>query len=1331
MMDFLRVYSKPTKKGVEVYPVFVVKSSKDLMVRGRDFYAMWDEESGLWTKDESDVMAYVDSKVQEEADNQKNKTEDPVYALYMWNSDSGVIDKWHRYVQKQMRDHYHTLDEKIIFSNQKTKKTDYASKKLSYAIGNGSLDAYEELMSTLYDPDERTKLEWAIGSIISGDSKRIQKFIVLYGSAGSGKSTVLNIIQKLFEGYVSIFDSRELASSNNAFALESFNSNPLVSIQHDGDLSRIEDNTKLNSIVSHETMTVNEKFKSKYTAKFNTFLFMGTNKPVKITEAKSGLLRRLIDVRPSGRKLPYNKYVKLMKSIEFELGAIAQHCLDRYLELGENYYENYIPVEMMSATNDTYSFIEYSYLDFFTKYDELTLRDIWEEYKSYVDYAKVQYPMTMRALGVEMRNYYDDYKPEGRLDGRHVRNIYSGFKRSKFEQKETDTEKSTKEESWLIFKSQKSLFDETHQNCPAQLANENGTPTRRWANVTTTLKDIDTSKTHYVKIEEHEVAMDFDKKDENGNKSFELNYAEAVKWPPTYAELSKSGEGIHLHYLYSGDVSELKRVISEDVELKVFTGDSSLRRRLTKCNDIPIATISSGLPLREKKKMLDDNVLKNEAAIANRIKKCLRKEHHGATTPEISFIKKTLDDAYEAGVKYDVRVLRPAVLAFANNSTHQSSKCVSMVAEMKFCSDDYEENFEEDRRDIRVVDESKLVFYDVEVFPNLFLLNWKFRGKEQKVNRMINPDAKQLRLITKYNLVGFNNRRYDNHIVYARLHGYSNEELYALSQKIISGSKNAMFASAYNLSYTDVYDFCSKKQSLKKWEIELGIVHKELGLRWDEPVPEHLWGKVAEYCDNDVIATEAVFEANQGDWIARKILADLADMSVNSSTNSLTTRIIFGTNKKPNLVYTDFKTGKQYDRTGKDVTDPSIINKFDGYDNVYSDKDKKYHNMYRNVDIGYGGYVFSKPGIWYNVDTFDVSSMHPTSAVQLQAFGEDTKKFKELKDARIYIKHGDYDSASKMFDGRLSKYLTDKKNAKALAGALKIAINSVYGLSSAKFDNPFRDDRNKNNIVALRGALFMKTLQDEVESRGFTVVHIKTDSIKVPNATPEIREFIMSFGQKYGYSFEHESTYQKMCLVNDAVFIAKYSNDELNGDHKGKWTATGAQFQVPFVFKSLFSKEKLEFSDFCETKSVSTALYLDMNEDLPDVSAAEKAKEKLMKSQTPDQKQIDILNEEITKGHNYQFVGKVGLFCPIKPGYGGGELLREVSPGKYSSANDAKGYRWLESEIVKTIGNDDWINKEYYDRMAETAIDAISQYGDFYSFVSDDIIDIRDGSRTY
>ena len=466
--------------------------------------------------------------------------------------------------------------------------------------------------------------------------------------------------------------------------------------------------------------------------------------------------------------------------------------------------------------------------------------------------------------------------------------------------------------------------------------------------------------------------------------------------------------------------------------------------------------------------------------------------------------------------------------------------------------------------------------------------------------------------------------------------------------------------------------------SPQRWEIELGIGHKELGLPWDQPVPEERWTEVAEYCDHDVIATEAVFGHLKGDWTARQILADLAGMTVNDTTNTLTTRIIFGTEKKPKLVYTDLATGK---------TDPpewqrkDIITAFPGYEFV----DGK--NVYRGTDVGKGGYVYAEPGMYWNVALLDIASMHPNSAIAMNVFGEYTKHFKDILDARIAIKHKDYSTAKTLFGGKLAPYLEDESTAKDLAQALKIAINSVYGLTSANFDNPFRDIRNKNNIVALRGALFMRTLQDEVQSRGFTVCHIKTDSIKIPDATPEIIQFCMDFAKRYGYTFEHEATYEKMCLVNDAVYIAKYKD--------GGWTATGTQFQVPYVFKTLFSKESIEFDDLCETKSVTSALYLDMNEDLPE-------------------------NE-----HNYIFVGKVGRFCPIKPGRGGGLLCREMTDAKtgekkYASATGAKGYRWLESEMIQELGKEDDIDRSYYNRLVDDAIETISKYGDFEQFVSDD-----------
>ena len=228
----------------------------------------------------------------------------------------------------------------------------------------------------------------------------------------------------------------------------------------------------------------------------------------------------------------------------------------------------------------------------------------------------------------------------------------------------------------------------------------------------------------------------------------------------------------------------------------------------------------------------------------------------------------------------------------------------------------------------------------------------------------------------------------------------------------------------------------------------------------------------------------------------------------------------------------------------------------------------------------------------------------------------------------------------------------------------------------------------------------MIDLKEAVKKQGYRVIHIKTDSIKIPDATPEIIEFVTEFGKKYGYTFEHEATYDKMCLVNKAVYIAnyKYANlckdmygyiPEKNKKFSNEWTATGDQFAQPFVYKKLFSKKQILFEDMCETRTVSTALYLDLNEKLPP-------------------------NE-----HDYHFVGKAGQFCPIKPGCGGGILLREKD-GKYDSASKSKDFRWLESEVVKNLHKESDIDIRYYSILVDAAIKDISEYGDFEWFTSDD-----------
>ena len=900
------------RNGIEVYPKFIIKKSKDLMIRGGDFYAVWIEELGLWSTDEDDVITIIDRELRRFAEENVAQVGPYPTILYMREAESGMIDSWHKYCQKQMRDSYHMLDENLIFSNTETNKKDYASKRLEYPLEPGPIKAWDRLTSVLYSEEERHKIEWAIGAIVTGDSKHIQKFMVLYGAAGTGKSTILNIIQQLFEGYYSVFDAKALGSASNSFALEAFNKNPLVAIQHDGDLSKIEDNTRLNSLVSHEEMTINEKFKSTYTNRFKCFLFMGTNKPVKITDGKSGLLRRLIDVAPSGNKLDPKEYKTIMKQIPFELGAIASHCKEVYLD-DPGYYDDYTPTTMMGASNDFYNFVADAYY-VFKKEDGTTLKAAWEMYKTYCDEARVPFPMSQRNFKEELKNYFWEYEERFTSEsGERLRSYYSKFKTEKFgdtfqEKILSSKPKVSSKLRTIVFEEQESIFDTECADCPAQYASSKETPTSKWEKVRTTLKELDTHKLHYAKVPENHIVIDFDLKDESGNKSFERNLEAASKWPATYAELSKSGAGIHLHYIYSGDVTRLSRIYDDDIEVKVFTGGSSLRRKLTKCNDLPVATISSGLPLKGEDKVINFEGFKSEKALRTMIKRCLNKEHHGATKPEVDYIYKILNDAYESGLKYDVTDMENEIIGFAASSSNQADKCLKIVKDMKFKSEETNEPVNND--------DQPLVFFDVEVFPNLFLVNWKVEGGDKPVVKMINPKPTDIEQLLKFRLIGFNNRSYDNHMIYACLMGYTNEQLYDLSQRLISKDKDisrkAKFGEAFNLSYTDVYDFSVNKQSLKKWEIELGIHHQELGLPWDEPVPKEKWTLVAEYCENDVRATEAVFNHLKGDWTARQILAALAGMTVNDTTNSLTTRIVFGKERNPKLVYTDLATGEQF-----------------------------------------------------------------------------------------------------------------------------------------------------------------------------------------------------------------------------------------------------------------------------------------------------------------------------------------------------------------------------------------------------------------------------------
>ncbi len=1314
MFDFLKVTKTFRNSRYYYKPTFITKTSiKDLLVRGQAFYAVFDHSTGFWTKEKARLIEMIDEQVREYAENDvgnsilSDEAHGPVI-VQMADSANHIVEQFDRFCKTLGDNQEHMLDMKMLFSNSEVSRKDYATKTLDYPLQYCPTPYYDALCETLYLPDEREKWEWAVGCMIAGESSKIQKMFAFYGEPGTGKSTIISgILAKQVmggrkAGYAVKFEAVNLVGGNE-FGTDFLENDSILAYDDDAELDKINARSTLNKIVSHETVRVNCKFKSPFMTNPNCIVFVGTNDPIQLSP-NSGMRRRLIDIRPTGNLVSADMYDECMEHIPFEKSGIAWRCLQVYKKLGRHYYDHYIAEDMLSRTSPFHNFVVENVMEL---KDGISLAKAYDMYVSYAEICKYKNVIVRYKFRDTLKLYYDKYS-----DGK-----FEGFRWEKIGEKRPETVKIDIC-GWLQFDKTNSLFDKKFAGQPAQYANEEGLPSYKWSNVNTTLSDISTNKLHYVKMPEEIICLDFDIRGEDGEKSFEKNLEAASKFPPTYAELSKSGCGIHLHYIYTGgDPKELSRIYEDNVEVKVFTGNSALRRCLTKCNDIPIAELSSGLPMKVKggKNMVDWDGFKNEKILRAMIIKNLKKEYHPATKPSIDYIDKLLSDAYDSGVSYDVRDLQNDILAFAMGSTNKADYCVELVSRMHFCSKDILEN-EREIENNTVDENAPIVFFDVEIAPSYkqyveycnnngidinplipkdskahFLVCWKYRGDGKKIQKMLDPKPEEVEALFKYRLIGFNNRDYDNHMVWAASQGYTPSELYSLNSKIIvEKDRKAKFGQAYNISYTDIYDFAAgdNKMGLKKYEIKLHLDHVEWDRPWYEPIPDDRLVDWVNYCSNDVLSTEVVFDYLKDDYEAREILAKLAGGTVNDTTNSLTTKLLTHDISDPQsqYIYTDLSTifpGYEYHPEGIDK---------ERYSTEPGTKVSTRKSIYMGEDPSEGGFAnCPQPGVYFNVGLFDVVSMHPHSAIRLKIFGEEiTKRFENLVEGRVAVKHirevGDdaYKEAirrlgpivEEIFDGVKPEDV--KAKAKAVANALKTAINSVYGLTSAKFDNKLRDPKNVDNIVAKYGALFMITLKHKVQEMGYTVVHIKTDSIKIANVDDNIKKFIMDFGKKYGFTFEHEATYSKICIVDDAQYVAYEVEADGEKLKEPFWTVTGAKFAPPYLFKNLFTHEEVVFDDYPEIKSVSdAAIYIS------------------------------------TDGTD-KFIGRIGSFVAVKEGYGG-ELVR-VKGDKRSAVTGTKGYLWNESEIIRK--HPDRLDLDYYRNECDKAIEAINEYYPFDDFVN-------------
>ncbi|MEG0239463.1 MAG: DUF5906 domain-containing protein [Anaerorhabdus sp.] len=1249
-MDFTRTIAQdqtsPNRTcDIKIYPDYKYKGVKDIVTKGKAFYAFWNGTN--WDTNNDNLIGAIDAN--SFAEKKRLEALDPHKRIkvMMLNSHSSNMMKDFLSYQKQLTTKNPVFNTKVMFASDKVKREDYSTNKLPYDLEEGPTPAFDEMMGVLYEENQLDKILWFMGILLSNNASKVQKFMFLYGGKGSGKGTVINIFKMLFEGYHEPIDLN-LLTGNSEFATSQVKEVPLL-IDDDTDISKITKDTNLLKLTSHEPMHINIKFKDPYDTQFMGLLITASNQRFKVRNVDSGITRRAVVVEPTEKTLSRSKYMKLYDQIKFEIPMIANKAVERFNEMGFAYYDDFIDVDMLEATDLIFSFVS-EYEDQLG--DEVNLKDVAKLYKMYLEDLDFDTAGSKRRIKEELKRYYRQFITEIRIDGVKHRNVYRGFKREIIHP-EGHKPREIPVETTNNLTATHSLLDDMYAEQPAQLANVHGVPSVSWDKCTVKLKDIDTSKLHYVVPGDNHIVIDFDIKNEKGEKDLAANIKAAAHFPETYQEVSKSGGGLHLHYIYSGDVSKLAPDYDKDIEIKTFKGKSSLRRMVTKCNDIPVRTLSTGLPQKKEGNDLNEQVeiiSWNEKKLRTTIKKNLNKEYHSATKPSIDFIKATVDQAEADGVLYDINDMRPAIIAFAAQSSNHASYCLKIVNKLNYCTIVENEPLPTINGQSNIVEDKDITFFDVEVFPNLFIVVWMDYNGEPVT--WINPTPAQMGELLKKNLVGFNNRGYDNHIIVARWNGETNEELYKRSKLIISKDTDrwaGTIRTAGEMSYADIYEYSTDKKSLKKWEVDLGIKHDELEFDFDKPLPEEHWPRAAGYCSNDVRATKEVFIATQSDYVARKILATLSGLPVNSTNKMHSEKFMFGDDPRPQdkFVYTD------------------LSKEFPGYKyDPFATKTPK--STYFGEDTSDGGYVYSEPGVYGDVALLDIVSLHPSSAIIMDYFGEYTPRYADLLKVRVLIKNKKYDEAAKMFDGVLSPFLKDKTTAKSLSYALKIIINIVYGLSSASFDNKFKHKDNVDNIIAKRGALFMMTLKKNVQEMGYTVAHIKTDSIKIPNADQEIIDYVFWFGKQYGYEFDHEHTYKRMALVNKAVYIAEYEDEETG---ENVWEPTGAQFADPIVLKSLFTHEPIVEEDYATMKQAKTPIYL-----------------------------------------GETFIGKnAHVYASLT-----GQELMKGDGDKRDCVVGTKGFKW---ELMANYKGKQDLDMEYYDGLVTKAIEAIDKVGSAYQII--------------
>jgi len=337
-------------------------------------------------------------------------------------------------------------------------------------------------------------------------------------------------------------------------------------------------------------------------------------------------------------------------------------------------------------------------------------------------------------------------------------------------------------------------------------------------------------------------------------------------------------------------------------------------------------------------------------------------------------------------------------------------------------------------------------------------------------------------------LIGFNNYGYDDLILQKMMTGRPQREIKDLSDRIIrkENTENERRAIQKFLRQHDIITLDTRQQlpgelSLKQIEGNMGrsIIESEIPFDLDRPLTEAERETVLKYCAYDVESTIAVFNQREKDYFDPK--DELLKMYSREDCYRWNTTTFSAELLRPAFyeMWQKPRIPEQFWRKNPQIPE----NVWEYWEN----QERLAEDLAANTKKGsitvkrYGcDITFSLGGLhgtaeygseFRHVKDLDVQSMYPSIIINLGFLKEKTELFRQIRDNRIAM----------------------KKTDPVRSGAMKLVLNSVYGLLRSEYSKLYNPMACVT--VCIFGQIALFDLCGRLYAAGYRLLNINTDGV--------------------------------------------------------------------------------------------------------------------------------------------------------------------------------------------------------------------------------------------